>query len=388
MIPARMLAFDKAPAEIFTRGEKNLRKFFSGFDFDFSSASPFLLIFLSGGSERSAIESVAKNHFYILLAFEENNSWAAATETKAWMDQNNIDCLLADMNNAGDRTMVSLFLNTITALERLKGKKIGLIGEVSDWLIASDIERDLLVDKLGIRLEKINWNSVPDFKSLDPDPSFLEKYSYKNLGAIIEAAKVQHALSKIREVRQLDALTIECFSLVQTEGVTACLALSYFNDKGIPAGCEGDLVSMVGMMLVQAITGIIPWMANLVKVGSDLVKFAHCTAPTHLLETFDIDTHFETGKGTAVAGKFAGETITVFRLNNSLDKGFLTTGQITAKHQSPEHACRTMIEVKLSSGKINQLKNHPLGNHHLIVPGNQCETLEMACRIMGVKLIK
>lgn len=387
MIPARLLAFNRAPEDIFSAGQANLKRHFSKFDFDFSSKKPFLLFFLSGGSERFALESVTGDIFYLLLASEENNSLAAATEVKAWMRQHEMDCLLADINEEDDRKKVVKYLEVKSALDGLIGKKLGLVGEVSDWLVASDVRSELLTTRFGINLEKICWGSVKDYKTFESDQAFTEKYPYKNKEAIVEAAKVHQALQKVIKDRQLNALTVECFSLVQKESVTACLSLSDLNDQGIPAGCEGDLTSITGMMLIQAVTGVIPWMANLVKVGTHRVKFAHCTAPTNLLETFDIDTHYETGKGTAVAGKFKGKTVTVLRLDNNLDQGFLATGQITSTHQSPEYACRTMIELELTSDKINQLKNHPLGNHHLIFPGNHCELLEMAFRMKGIRLM-
>ena len=185
----------------------------------------------------------------------------------------------------------------------------------------------------------------------------------------------------------LDALTVECFSLVKNQKVTACLSLSKFNDDETPAGCEGDLVSITGMMLAQTLTGRIPWMANLIKVSYDCARFAHCTAPTTLLNDFEIDTHYETGEGTAIAGDFGSEEVTIFRLNNELNRAFLTEGKVISTHHS-RHACRTQLEVNLPKESARLLKERPLGNHHLIIPGLHHEKIMMACRMKGIEVAR
>lgn len=172
--------------------------------------------------------------------------------------------------------------------------------------------------------------------------------------------------------------------MVQEKGVTACLALSDFNDQGTAAGCEGDLTSISGMMFLKSFSGIIPWMANLMKISEDRVRFAHYTAPVSLLKQYKVDTHFETGKGTAVAGKFSGEIITIFRCNRLLTRAFVAKGKITEKIQSPDQACRTMIEACPDSEKASHLKNNPLGNHHLILPGDHTAQIQLACRLKRI----
>jgi L-fucose isomerase-like protein len=127
-------------------------------------------------------------------------------------------------------------------------------------------------------------------------------------------------------------------------------------------------------------------MANLTKVSSDCVRFAHCTAPTALLDHFEVDTHFETGLGTAVAGKFTKGNITVFRLDNSLSKAFVSEGQVLSTHKS-DFACRTQIELCIPKDDAAILKHHPLGNHHLIVPGSFAEKLKTACEICGIEVV-
>jgi L-fucose isomerase-like protein len=387
MIPLRMLAFDNAPKQVFETGEGLLKKYFEDFDFDMSAKKPFVLFFLSGGSERSAIETTAGSDFCLLLAYEQNNSFAAAAEVKARLHRDGTDCLLLDINEMPDRDQAGTYMKAFMALNILKGKRLGLIGNPSDWLVASGIDHDLLRSRLGIRLVNIAWDSVPDVRNQAANKAFLHKFSSSGEHDTTSAARVHQALQEVVRKFNLDAFTIECFPMVQKDGVTACLSLSEFNDRGIPAGCEGDMASIVGMMFLEAVTGTIPWMANLIKIGQDSIKLAHCTAPTRLLKSFSVDSHFETGKGTAVSGLFANGVVTIFRLGSSLDRAFMTTGNILSAMNSPAAACRTMIEVKIPTEKASSLRSCPLENHHLVLPGDFRDLIILACALKKIHLI-
>ena len=386
MISIKLLAYPGAPGSLFRSGKEKLKKYFPEIEFQYYSPDTDILVFLSGGSESEAIEFIRPEKFYLLVAFDENNSWASATEVKALLDQRNIPCLLADLHEQDDRTLIDLFIRTKDRLQKLQGQTLGQLGEVSEWLVASTINPKLLKSKFGIRLKKISWEDVLDFMSLEPGLDFLEKYNAGSEPGVENASKVNEALHAIIQQEELDAITVECFSLVKKNSVTACLSLSHLNDLGVPAGCEGDLTSITGMMFVKALIGKIPWMANIIKVWNDCARFAHCTAATNLLEGFKIETHYETGLGTAIAGRFLAKDVTVFRLNNTLNKAFIAEGVIISTHLRP-HACRTQIEVGITKKATDSLKNNPLGNHHLIIPGFHKKILEMACMAYGMEVI-
>jgi L-fucose isomerase-like protein len=133
------------------------------------------------------------------------------------------------------------------------------------------------------------------------------------------------------------------------------------------------------------VTGIVPWIVNTVQITDDVSLFAHCTINTSLLSDYRITTHFETGKGTAIQGDFAADEITLFRVNNTLDKAFIAPGKVV-KRPRYETACRTQVEVKLPVSAVQSLKVNPLGNHHLILPGDQTEKLSLACYMLGMEL--
>lgn len=341
-----------------------------------------ILYFLSGGSEAEAIKKLDKDKFQLLVADGKSNAYASALEVKAYSNQHGYHNELLFIDDSIDRSKFEKYINIFSAIHSMNGKRLGLIGEVSDWLVASNVDPVLMKKKLGVELINIPWDDVGDFQDLLADERFMSCYHAGRQYNIEDAGKVNSMLKAVIDEYKLDAITVECFSLVQKREVTACLSLSFLNDIGIPAGCEGDLCSILGMMLLKEVSDELPWMANIAGIKDKEVLFAHCTAPTSVLSEYHINTHFETGKGTAIHGRYKDRDVTVFRMNNSLDKVFAAHGDVVDGRYE-KNACRTQLHVVLDEKAIHGLKNNPLGNHHLIIPGDIAEDLKVLGNILA-----
>ena len=383
----KLLAFHGAPDTVFQNAFNRVEKLISSENYEFTENNPDVLFFLTGGSEQSATEQVSPGHFYILIGSQHDNSYASATEVKAYLNDMNILSILLDEEKAETVLFLRDFLTVKQALKKLNGKRLGLIGQVSDWLISSSIPSEVLKAKFGIKLIEIPWSNMAHFSECKPSHLFLDSFSCEKHMDLANTAKVSELLSNTIEKYELDAITVECFPMVQKDGVTACLPLAKLNNDGIPAGCEGDLTSIAGMMICQELTGIIPWMANINKASDEVCMFSHCTIAPALISGFSVTTHFETGKGTAIEGNFKGDLITIFRFDNKLSKAFIATATITGRPKS-DTTCRTQIEVKLSENEVKLLRERPLGNHHLIFPGDCKKVLHVFCKILNIEVLK
>ncbi len=93
--------------------------------------------------------------------------------------------------------------------------------------------------KFGIQLKKIPWEEVPDYKQMESQNQFHEKYATKNELNIPNASRVNEVMHKIILQHHLNAITVECFSLVKNNAGTACLSLSTLNDLGLPCRLRG-----------------------------------------------------------------------------------------------------------------------------------------------------
>ena len=382
----KLFASNGTPDAVFENAEKRIEKLISSEKYSLAENDPDVLLFITGGTERAAMEQVSAGKFYFLIGSRHSNSYASATEVKAYLNGLNIPSMLLDEEEAETSVFLNDLFTVNKALKSLEGKKLGLIGQVSDWLISSAISPDILESKFGIKLITIPWNKLAHFSEFKASDTFLKSFSGEKHFDLTETAKVYELLNDTIHKWNLDAITVECFPLVQKNNVTACLPLAKFNNEGFPAGCEGDLTAIAGMMLCKELTGIIPWIANINKATDDVCVFSHCTIAPGLLSDYSIKTHFETGQGTAIEGDFKGDLITIFRFDKNLSKAFIATANISGRPKS-ESACRTQIEVKLTKNEVISLKQNPLGNHHLIFPSDCKKILNFACAIIGVDVI-
>ncbi len=383
----KLLAYRGAPQTVYIKAEERARLIFSGVSYQFVEDKPDVLYFLSGGSEHPAMELVQTGEFYVLIGSRNDNSYASATEVKAYLNTLNIQSVLLDEESKVTPEFLADLLVVKRAFDVLKGKKLGLIGEVSDWLISSTITSGLLADKLGIDLIRVPWSDINHFSEFEPSAEFLESFKDVRNFDLNDTARVNSMLTDTIGKFDLDAITVECFPLVQKDSVTACLPLARFNNVGFPAGCEGDITAIVGMMLCKELTGTIPWIANINKVSDEGCMFSHCTIAPDLVSDLHVKTHFETGKGTAIEGNFIGDTVTIFRFDKQLSRAFIALARITGRPKFTT-ACRTQIQVALTKEEVRLLKESPLGNHHLIYPGDCTGLLRLASMLKGIKILE
>lgn len=382
----KLLAYRDADEEVFEAGKTRVFQLLAPDLLEFEDTDPDILFFLTGGSERFALAGVEQGKFYVLISTAEGNANASAMEVKAALGRLNIASVMLDGEEKETREYLLQLHKAKNALAALNNQRLGLIGEVSEWLVASDIKPEILESTLGIGLKKIAWESLPDFKAYDTPASFRDQFSRGMMQEVEKAGKVYALLKETAEKEGFDALTVECFSLVKTRSVSGCLALAKLNHEGIPAACEGDIASAAGMMLGKELIGQNPWMANIAKIGYEKTLLAHCTISPGLVSDYSIKTHFETGVGTAIQGDFISDDITVFRIDETVSRLFVAEGTVVNRPRFAS-ACRTQVEVIFPRAVVDCLRENPLGNHHLVAPGKHKDLILMAARLLNLQVV-
>ena len=192
-----------------------------------------------------------------------------------------------------------------------------------------------------------------------------------------EAARLYPALQGLIEEHQLDALTVRCFDLLAELRTSGCLALAEMNDRGIIAGCEGDLVSTVAMLWTRELLGVVPWMANPADVDPelDVVRVAHCTVPRTLAARYRLRSHFESGIGVGLEGELHPGPVTLVRIGGAQMRRLWVADGESLPTSSVADACRTQLEVQVRREAAEDLLREPLGNHLVVVPGNHARRL-------------
>ncbi|HBF88700.1 MAG TPA: hypothetical protein DDX39_08670 [Bacteroidales bacterium] len=382
-----LVAFPNAPTEIFDKGKEILLSKIDNKEIvSFSQDKTDVIFVVSGGAENDAKSLLDNKSHILILSMNADNSNAAATEIKAYCNINNISSLLVNIDNIDVNNILKNYLVFKRTVDNLQSHKLGLIGKISNWLIASNPNSEQIKNKTGIELNQISWIKYADYKSFEINKDFINSFTNPDKFELEDSSKVYNLLDTIVKKEQLSSISVECFPMVREHSVTACLALSKFNDLGIPAGCEGDLVSSVGMIVSKELTGNIPWMANLISVQEKSILLAHCTIATRLVSNHSIKTHFETGVGTAIKGDYVFKKVTILRFNKDFTKAFVAVGEVI-RIPNMDDACRTQIEVSLSNHHLEILKSNPFGNHHLVIQGDESEILGFFCQFIGITII-
>ena len=265
------------------------------------------LIFIeSGGSERLFLDQIdkLKKPFYFLTS-GTNNSLAASLEILAYLNNHGIKGEIIHGTTDYIASRIKQLVKNNKVMNYIGGSNFGVIGRPSDWLISSipgynQIKDIFDIHLVNIPLEEI-YQGVTRFDNFELDKTYPLEYDKKQLN---EANKVYLALDSIVKKHNLNGLTVRCFDLLDKLHTTGCLGLSYLNSKGIIATCEGDIMAMISMFLIRAISGKSSFQANPSRIDTQKneIVFAHCTAPFNMLESYKIDSHFESKIGVAIKG--------------------------------------------------------------------------------------
>ena len=133
-----LIAFPEAPQEVVKRGERMIKEKLNEVDIEIVHEKPDAFFIISGGSEMKAKELLQNSKNILVLSITENNGYAAATEIKSYCNKNNISSVLYNIDYESDiNKKVNFYLKSKEALSRISEYSVGLIGNVSEWLINS-----------------------------------------------------------------------------------------------------------------------------------------------------------------------------------------------------------------------------------------------------------
>ena len=355
---------------------------FKGSDFsDFGSHDLDLIYVRTGGAEgifKSLLpEMLAKGiERYYLLTSGKSNSLAASLEILSYLRQQGLKGEVLHGSDSYLQNRVRTLETVAQARKKLAGTRIGVIGQPSDWLIASHADPMAIMDKLGARLVEVPMEELlQEIAKAPAEAAPSEPMAEKVRKAYPGATQIYHALEVLVKRYELGAFTLRCFDLLTAVGNTGCLALASFNADGIPASCEGDVPALLSMMIAQALTGCTGFQANpsRIDVESGQLLFAHCTVPFNMVSDWQYDTHFESGIGVGIHGNLPEGPVTVFKVSGKLDRHFAAEGELLC-NQYEDNLCRTQVVLQLKPEDARYFLTDSIGNHHIILPGH-CKAL-------------
>ena len=278
----------------------------------------------------------------------------------------------------GDSNYVAQRIKELKKVFEIKNKlssvSLGVIGQPSDWLIASDVDYKKVKDTLGISLIDIEMDEL--VKEIEQKYRFdhpkLNDIKNKEFDSksIEGALKIYSGFKAIVNKYKLDGITVRCFDLLEIYKNTGCLGLSLLNDEGIVAGCEGDIPALISMVILYYLTEEPVFMANPsnLDLNKNEITLAHCTLPLNMPDEYYFKTHFESGVGVGIRGIIREGKATIFKLSGNGHNYFVSGGEII-KNLNDKNLCRTQIRLKMNEN-VKYFLQDSIGNHHLICKGD------------------
>ena len=373
-------------------------------DADDAHGDPAAFLFLQTGGVESevvrrlrSLEQQGKSVPALLIAHPAHNSLPAALEILARVRQEGGQgriYLLRDSNDVHTLGKIAQTARCLAANAKLAEDRLGLVGESSDWLVASSHRADIVSTRFGMKvlpLEIAEWRARI---AQDPAPAQGPEYAAWTNAEIAQgltmesysrAVGVYRGLLDLVRTYRLSAVTVRCFDLVDRDSTTGCLALSRLADEGISAGCEGDVPSVVALRWLWHLMGNAGWMANPSDVNAQTgeLMLAHCTVPLGMVESHRLKTHFESGKGVGIDGTFRPGPVTLLRLGGAnLDQWWGAEGHLLDNRHG-ENLCRTQARVQIPPHKAAELLDAPLGNHLVMAMGHISSLFSEAFDLVG-----
>lgn len=352
---------------------------------EIARGSSVIALMITGGTEHLARAVLSSASSLMLLYHDSLNSLPAALEAAS--------ALNVPVARYDDIGRISAYVSASVAHEKLRGTKFLYFGQPSTWLIYSTPDDDDL-KRVGLQVERVDLKGfIERVKAEEVSDNEVKSVMNRsqtegpNENDFRTSLKIEKAIRDELKETGSSSFSIRCFDLLEPLRGTACLALSRLNDEGYTAGCEGDAPAAVSMMILSSLSGMPSFMGNIATIRGRNVTIAHCTSPTSILSDFRYMSHFESGIGVGISGKFEeGSSMTLLRMDRNLKLMRYGVGRVL-KSEWRNDLCRTQVTLEIE-GDPSLMLTRPIGNHYSITPGDHEKELQFLSRMIGADLEK
>jgi L-fucose isomerase-like protein len=220
---------------------------------------------------------------------------------------------------------------------------------------------------------------------------------------ITKAARISVALQNLIKQQQAQGLAIGTCMGWLPKGFP-CLGFARLRDSGIPAACEGDMDSLLTMLLFQYAIDRPGFQGNATfDTSRNALWTAHCTAPLQMdgregkPAPYLLRGHSEVGGSGCVpeVQYRLGQTITRTKFVN-LDTILASTGKIIEVPEKSVRACRTQIvtevrdAAKMAANWSSVLKTEDAMTllHRVVVYGDHMDSIRHLARLMNLTVVE
>jgi L-fucose isomerase-like protein len=360
-----------------------------------NSCESLILFLATGGTERVVIDALGESLVHTLLvSFELFNSLPAMLEAysalkqlgRRWISVTYLE--MSKLRESKERAISAL--RPLFAVTDMRFSRIGIIDRPAEWLVYSKAPPATIKSIFGSGVLQIPMDYFIETVSQAEPPTeeirMLASLASSHISSddVRKALQVYYGLKKIVEDYQLSGLTINCFEAAKRIRVTPCFAVAKLNSEGVDTGCEGDLPSLLTMMLGRRLTENPAMMGNIIHASGNDLGIAHCTATLSLASEYMLETHMETDLPLGIAAKLPrGRQVTLFKIDLPQNRIVAFTGRISASGMLSQRQCRTQVFLKTDK-PVDWLLEDPIGSHIVLSLGNIIDDLRIASGLLGL----
>ena len=290
-------------------------------------------------------------------------------------------------------------------IERLKGKRIGRIGDHPDGFATCRYNSKTIEKLTGVTVDEIAldelFETARDIPAQSIAASRNKVADLRGLGELdqpqLERSLALHgALQALQQGKDYSAFAIRCWPETFTEyGAAVCGPVGMMGEARIPCACEADVYGALTNLLVQELTGMPPFLVDLVDLDevSETGVVWHCgQAPVSMCEPeFQPKATIHSNRKMPLLFEFPLKPgrVTLARISQARGKQslFLATGEM---QHAPLAFSGTAGVLSFDAGIKSTLKivmDAGLEHHTTLAYGNHAEALTAAASVLGLPVI-
>ena len=175
---------------------------------------------------------------------------------------------------------ISSFSRAAYAFRNLKESRVGLIGYSSMSMYPGSFDHLLLRRFIGPEVIQMDtYLLIKEMEKIEDSRcnSFIKKLSKTveisreiKPDELIQTIKMYFALKEIINNNKFCALTIKCqYELSKMFGIVPCVPLSLLADDGIVSGCEGDMLTLITMLIFSLLSDKTVAYGDVIRIIND-----------------------------------------------------------------------------------------------------------------------
>ena len=365
-----------------------------------------VLVPLSGAVQKKLLQSAAKFSTAVLYcAYVTGN--ASADTCDELLRANAAPTIMdtwAVLHRQNPRVLLALNENSLREHLRVldvfcfvHGANVLQIGRTEPWVVSNASSPRIYEERFGVHIVPVAQQELEDGFTAATQEQAAPYHAWfvQNAAACKEptendlwnAARMAYALDALLQKYHARAAALACFALLRT-GTTACMGVSYLNtmtEKCV--SCEGDLDSVLTMLLMKKLSDTPLWMANPALNPDGTIHFSHCTAPLFWGSQalpYVLRSHHESGIGVSTQVAFPISCpVTACRISNEAQDMTIHTGHtVSGAYRT---ACRTQATVLLDD--FDHYLQTALGCHQVFSFSDISAPLHTAAKLFGLKIL-